>query len=147
MAEARASGTKVWNLTALAPASAAASIRRCAIVDVAVVIDARLGDHEDAIEPDLLVPDAERRDVAGSQVRGGDVEVLGFVDVDGAVGRHIDTERHARLDEPPGGPEGVGARDVEAAGQQVARLDRGSGAHAASRRRRVADARRPDGTP
>ena len=48
-AEARASGSKVWNLTASAPASAAASMSAVRDRRVAVVVDAGLGDDEDRI--------------------------------------------------------------------------------------------------
>ncbi len=88
-------------------------------LEIAVVVDAGLGDDEDPPNADRAAANAQRSDRPGCGRRLGDGEVRLSIDVDAPLGRDGQTDRLAGRDESAGPPQLVRVDDVEGAGQEL----------------------------
>ena len=97
---------------------------------VAVVVHARLGDHEHRPVADPPLADGDRADGPRRQHRLGGQQVVLLVDTDRALRGDRHPDRTARLDEPARPREVGGVDDVERPGEQSVvargRLDQGA---------------------
>ena len=85
---------------------------------IALVVDARLGDHEDRGTTDDPIADGHGTGRPGRDEPLGHGEVGGLVDIDASVRRDGQADRHARFDEPAGAGQRGRVGDVERAGQE-----------------------------